>query len=80
MRLKIVVFLILCLYTTSIFAGAVSADDWPIVRHDPSHTGYTTDTGSSSNSTVWSYTTGASVESSPVISGGFIYFGAQGAA
>ena len=61
----------------SIFAGAVSADDWPIVRHDPSHSGYTTDSGSPSNSTAWSYTTGGQVSSSPAVSGGIVYVGSD---
>jgi len=44
-------------------------------RHDTSHTGYTTDGGSLSNTILWSYTTGGGVESSPVVAAGYVYFG-----
>jgi len=44
-------------------------------RHDLSHSGYSTSTGPSTNRTIWSYTTGGGVDSSPAVAGGKVYVG-----
>jgi outer membrane protein assembly factor BamB len=42
-------------------------------HYDASHTGYTTDAGPITNNVLWKYATGGTVESSIVISGGYVY-------
>jgi outer membrane protein assembly factor BamB/ABC-type transport system substrate-binding protein len=44
-------------------------------HHDLSHTGYSTSSGPISNNVFWNYTTGGGVESSPAVSGGYVYIG-----
>ena len=55
--------------------GAVGTDWWPMFHHDLNHTGTSNSTGSASNSTLWSYTTGNYVYSSPAVVDGFVYVG-----
>jgi outer membrane protein assembly factor BamB len=73
MRHKIAACLIFCLLTISIIGSTVAAADWPMFHYDSSHTGYTTDAGPLTNNVLWKYTTGGTVESSIVISGGYVY-------
>jgi hypothetical protein len=54
---------------------AAGTDWWPMFHHDLSHTGYSTSTGPTTNNTLWTYTTGAGVESSPAVVGGLVYVG-----
>jgi outer membrane protein assembly factor BamB len=49
--------------------------DWPMFRHDPSHTGYLRSVTPDTNNTIWNYTTGSYVESSPAVSDGKVYVG-----
>jgi outer membrane protein assembly factor BamB len=44
-------------------------------HHDLTHTGYSTSTAPNTNQTLWNYTTGNSVYSSPAVSGGRVYVG-----
>jgi outer membrane protein assembly factor BamB len=44
-------------------------------HHDLNHTGYSTSTAPNTNNTVWSYTTGGNVYSSPAVDGGMVYVG-----
>jgi len=50
-------------------------DWWPMFRHDLSHTGYSTSTAPYTNNTIWNYTTGAEVDSSPAVADGKVYVG-----
>jgi len=49
--------------------------DWPMFRHDPNHTGYSTSYGPTTNETLWSYSPGGTVQSSPAVAGGRVYVG-----
>ena len=54
---------------------ATGTDWWPMFHHDLSHTGTSTSTAPTTNNTLWSYTTGGSAVSSPVVVGGLVYVG-----
>jgi outer membrane protein assembly factor BamB len=56
---------------------ATGTDWWPMFHHDPAHTGYSTSTGPTTNHTLWTYTTGGTVDSSPAVVGGFVYVGSD---
>jgi outer membrane protein assembly factor BamB len=58
-------------------AGAEGTDDWPMFRHDPQHSGYSTSTAQNTNQTPWSYTTGGAVDSSPAFVDGKVYVGSS---
>ena len=53
--------------------GAV--DWWPMFHHDLSHTGSSTSTAPNTNNTIWTYTTGDYVWSSPAVTGDRVYVG-----
>ena len=55
------------------FVAQSGVDWWPMFRHDLSHTGYSTSTAPNTNNTIWSYTTGGAVESSPAVADGRVY-------
>jgi outer membrane protein assembly factor BamB len=58
--------------------GKVSAAwpyDWPMARHDLQHTGYSASPAPSTNQTLWTYTTGGIVVSSPAVVDGKVYVG-----
>ena len=59
-------------------ADATSSADWPMFRHDLSHSGYTA-SNSTANSAqpLWKFPTSASVWSSPAISEGLVVFGCK---
>jgi outer membrane protein assembly factor BamB len=57
-------------------ASADGVDWWPMFHHDPTHTGYSTSTGPSTNNTLWTYNTGSGVDS-PSVVGGFVYVGSD---
>jgi len=52
-----------------------SVDWWPMFRHDLRHTGYSTSVAPNTNNTLWSYTTGGDVSSSPAVVDGRVYVG-----
>jgi len=52
-----------------------SVDWWPTFHHDLSHTGYSTSTAPDTNNTLWNYTTGKVVFSSPAVADGKVYVG-----
>jgi PKD repeat protein len=52
-----------------------AGDWWPMFHHDLAHTGYSSSTAPATNQTLWTYTTGASVGSSPAVVNGTVYFG-----
>src|SRR4030042_2104374 len=60
------------------FVGRVSASgpyDWPMLHHDLQHTGYSTSPAPSTNQTLWTYTTGGYMSSSPAVVDGKVYVG-----
>jgi outer membrane protein assembly factor BamB len=60
--------------SNNIAAGA-PVDWWPMFHHDLNRTGTSTSTAPTTNSTLWTYTTGSAVESSPAVVGGLVYVG-----
>ncbi|MEM3823350.1 MAG: PQQ-binding-like beta-propeller repeat protein [Candidatus Bathyarchaeia archaeon] len=50
-------------------------DWWPMFHHDLSHTGASTLHGPTTNRTLWTYTTGNVVYSSPAVVNGLVYIG-----
>ena len=50
-------------------------DWWPMFHHDLTHTGYYTSIAPNTNQTLWNYTTGNNVRSSPAVAGGVVYVG-----
>ena len=72
------VFLLAVIMVATILSATVQAaetDWWPMFHHDLNHTGTSTSTGPIRNSTLWTYTTGNSVYSSPAVVDGFVYVG-----
>ena len=78
---KSTVLLLICILMLSMIGGiltiksinAVPTDWWPTFRHDPTHSGYSTSTAPTTNQTLWSYTTGDDVGSSPAVVDGVIF-------
>jgi len=56
-------------------ASADGVDWWPMFHHDPSHTGTSNSTAPTTNNTLWTYTTGSGVGSSPAVVGDMVYIG-----
>jgi parallel beta-helix repeat protein len=50
---------------------------WPMFHHDLTHTGYSDSPAPNTNQTLWSYTTGNSVFSSPAVVDGKVYVGSM---
>jgi outer membrane protein assembly factor BamB len=64
------------------FSESRSAGNWwPMFRHDPTHTGYSTSTAPSTNETLWNYTTNSfwlgGVDSSPAVADGMVFIGSN---
>jgi outer membrane protein assembly factor BamB len=53
------------------------AKTWAMFRHDLMHTGFSTSRAPSTNQTLWSYTTGGQVHSSPTVSSGLVFVGSE---
>jgi hypothetical protein len=49
--------------------------DWPMFRHNLQRTGYSTSPAPSTNQTLWTFTTGGFVISSPAVANGNVYVG-----
>ena len=56
-------------------AKAAGSYDWPMHRHDLQHTGYSESPAPNTNQTLWTYTTGSFVWSSPAVVDGKVYAG-----
>jgi outer membrane protein assembly factor BamB len=55
-----------------------ASPDWPMFRHDPDHTGYTTTAGPTTPNVLWSFSTrGNPVTSSPAVADGRLYVGSE---
>ena len=61
----------------SVVATSSSNDDWPTFQHDASHSGSSTSKAPLTNQTLWTFTTGDKVESSPVVANGAVYVGSD---
>jgi parallel beta-helix repeat protein len=59
----------LCLHSTQY--------PWPMFHHNIKHTGYTESPAPNTNKTMWSYTTGGYVESSPAVAYGMVFVGSN---
>ena len=77
--LAVTVLLIsLCSQSLVMTAHAESSnDDWPTFMHDSEHSGFSTSEAPLTNQTLWNFTTGGAVESSPVVSNGVVYVGSD---
>jgi outer membrane protein assembly factor BamB len=51
------------------------AEDWPMFHHDLALSGYTPDHAPQTNEVLWTYQTGASVDSSPAVAGDSVFVG-----
>ena len=56
---------------------ASSVDDWSTYMHDSSRSGYSSSQAPLTNRTLWDFTTGGAVKSSPVVANGIIYVGSD---
>ncbi len=72
--LAVLMFSFLWLNTPTVQCAA-GTDDWPMFRYDPQHSGYSTSTAPATNQTLWNYTTGGFVVSSPTVVEGKVYLG-----
>jgi outer membrane protein assembly factor BamB len=59
----------------NIGASQPASDWWLSFRHSSAHTGYSTSLAPTTNQTLWIYSTGASVDSSPAVVNGVVYVG-----
>jgi len=74
------VLLSIATFSATAFASETSSasEDWPMYRHDPGHTGYTTVAGPSKPNVLWSFSTsGNPVDSSPAVADGKLYVGSE---
>jgi hypothetical protein len=60
-------------------AESEETDDWAMFRHDAQHSGYSTSTAPNTNQTLWNYTTGGNVYSSPAVVDDKVYIGSSDA-
>ena len=84
----LVILFLVSLFSMSVYSGASdfnsgsgfsvaqsTVDWWPMFHHDLTHTGHSTSTVPNTNQTLWNYTTGLDVESSPAVADGIVYVG-----
>jgi outer membrane protein assembly factor BamB len=57
---------------------AGDTDWWSMFHHDLTHAGYSSSTAPTSNTVLWSKTTGGRVDSSPAVFGGVLFVGSDG--
>ena len=82
---KIFAIAILGILCLSIFLGfaqvsaTTTSSDWPQYHGDSGHTGYTTDSGPTTNTTLWKYYNGlyGRIGGSPAVANGLVYFGSE---
>lgn len=69
---------ILLIFSKSLFvapATASNATSWAMFHGDPAHSGYSTSVGPITNQTLWTFTTGSYIATSPAIVDGVVYIG-----
>jgi outer membrane protein assembly factor BamB len=54
-----------------------NVDWWSMLHHDSTRDGYSTSAAPATNQTLWSYTTGGAVESSPAVVNGMVFVGSD---
>jgi outer membrane protein assembly factor BamB len=60
----------------TIYAELVgAADDWPMFRHDPQRSGYSTSTAPNTNEVKWFYNTTIEIDSAPAVANGRVIVG-----
>jgi len=67
--------MILAIVAVVVAPTQAATGDWPMFHHDLALSGYTTSTAPATNEVLWTYQTGAAVESSPALVGGRVYIG-----
>lgn len=82
---KSTVLLLICILMLPMFLGIFNigsakyygtlTDWWPMFHHDLSNTGYSTSTAPTTNQTIWNYTTGNWLWSSPTVADGMVFVG-----
>ncbi len=66
------------LAVASVASASSNTDNWNEFRHDPNHSGYTTDSNPSNSAVLlWNYTTGSPVASSPAVIDGYLFIGSK---
>ena len=85
MKRKALALTLILALSFSVVAGTLSiinvvvadsvVDNWPMFRHDISHSGYSTSTAPLTNNSLWKYQTGDFVDSSPAVVDGVVYIG-----
>ena len=58
-------------------AALARAREWPMFRHDLLHTAYSSSKAPNANASLWSFTTGSIVRSSPAVIDGRVYIGSD---
>lgn len=53
-------------------------NSWPMFHNDLTHSGYSHSTAPTTNQTLWIFSTGSFITSSPAIAGGIVYVGSGG--
>lgn len=74
---KIFILLALAVMIFGIPLSPVRAEDWPMFHHDLALSGHTTARAPGSGNVLWTYQTGAAVESSPAVVGDRVYIGSR---
>jgi len=70
--------LLIAALTSAFIVRQVKAVDWwPMFRHDQTHTGYSTSTAPNTNHTIWNFTAGGWVRSSPAVIDDKVYVGSH---
>jgi outer membrane protein assembly factor BamB len=59
------------------FTSVPDLFNWPMFHDVPSHAGYSMSTAPTTNQTMWTYTTGGMVTSSPAVVNGIVYVGSD---
>lgn len=76
--LSAILLLSICATSAELRINAISSeDDWPMFNHDLSHTGFSTSIAPKTNRTLWTFTTGGAVETSPAVVNGIVYVGSD---
>ena len=68
---------VLCILWAQPAAAIASTDNWPMFNHDLVHTGYSTSFAPRTNQTLWTFTVGNAVKTSPAVVDGIVYFGSD---
>jgi outer membrane protein assembly factor BamB len=73
--LFLILFILVVLVIPTRYASSQQEkEDWPMFRHDPTHTGASESKGLDINYLIWSYETGESIYGSPAVVDGRVYF------